>query len=101
MDGSRVKLDRMVSIVEAAGVQSILDVALGVILTPINGEVRPRFLSNSLALSGMSRRAAIFNSEADFTAPSTGYARDINAGLAALLGFMTSEELKAFERGFA
>lgn len=95
MDGSRVKLDRMVSIAEISGVQYILDVAFGALSSPLDRGVRPRFLSNFDAFAGMSRRAAIFNSKDDSMVREWGYVRDTKGCLAAILQ-MTQEEFDLF-----
>lgn len=91
MESSRVKLDRMVSIVEISGVERILDVCLLVAPASINRGARPRFLSNFDALAGMSRRVAIFNSEDDSMVRAWGYVRDTKGCLEKILGMPWEE----------
>lgn len=91
MEGSRVRLDRMVSIVEISGVERILDVSFRASSSPIGMGVPHRFLSNSVALTGMFRRASIFNSEVESLVPEWGYARDAKGCLEKVLGMPWEE----------
>lgn len=91
MADARVRLDRIVSIVEISGIERILDVSFLASRSPVGGGVRYQFLANSVALSGMTRRASIFDSKDESLVPAWEYARDTQVCLAAILGMPWAE----------